>query len=62
MNSQKVSQCVEAVCLCGCTVVRATLKAMETGRKVSQVEGLDADEKRAVYQELKAIMAVYDQP
>lgn len=60
MVSEKVNQCVEALCMTGCDAVRATIKTLEEGLTVAQTEGLDEEERRAVLNELKAIMAVYD--
>lgn len=60
MQHQQVNECVEALCLTGCDMVRATIKAMEEGLPVAQTDGLNADEKRKVLEELRAIMAVYD--
>lgn len=59
-DSESVTQCIEALCQCGCDAVRATITALETGQRVKQVEGLDEGQRRQVLVELKAIMAVYD--
>lgn len=55
-----IHQCVEALCELGCDSVRNTIAALEAGHPVAQVEGLDAEQRRHVLAELKAIMAVYD--
>lgn len=60
MDSEKVNQCIEALCGAGCDAVRATIRSMEEGLAVTQTEGLSDEERRAVLNELKAIMAVYD--
>ncbi len=60
MDVLKVSQCVEALCECGCTAVRATISALEEGHPVPLVEGLSQEERQSVRDELKAIMSVYD--
>ncbi len=60
MNSEQVSQCIDALCQCGCDAVRATISALETGAIVPQVEILSEEERRMVLDELKAVMAVYD--
>ena len=60
LSSEQVTQCIDALCQCGCEAVRATITAMEAGIVVPQVDILDEDERRMVLQELKAIMAVYD--
>lgn len=55
-----IQQCVEAVCQLGCDSVRRTIAALEAGQPVAQVAGLDAEQRRRVLAELKAVMAVYD--
>jgi hypothetical protein len=60
MDSNKVNQCVEALCKCGCEAVRATITSMEMGLKLEQTRDLDEQEAETVLDELKAIMAVYD--
>jgi hypothetical protein len=57
---QMVTDCVEALCKCGCNAVRATISAMERGLPVPQTEGLTEQQREFVLSELKAIMAVYD--
>ncbi|MCW8839487.1 MAG: hypothetical protein OQL05_04685 [Gammaproteobacteria bacterium] len=61
MNSEQLSQCIEVLCQCGCDAVRATIAAMETGAVVPQVETLSEKERSMVLEELKAVMAVYDE-
>lgn len=60
MNSEQLSQCIEALCQCGCDAVRATITAMESGLVVPQVETFSEEERQKVLDELKAVMAVYD--
>lgn len=60
MNTDRINQCVEAICECGCQAVLATIEVMESDQPVPQTEMLNAEEKRAVLSELKAIMSVYD--
>jgi hypothetical protein len=60
MDSNKVNQCVEALCKCGCEAVRATITSMEMGVELEQTRDLDEEEAAIVLDELKAIMAVYD--
>jgi hypothetical protein len=59
-HSDKVQQCVEALCIRGCDAVRVVIRALEDGLPVTQTNGLDPQERAAVLAELKAIMAVYD--
>ncbi|MGM0593578.1 MAG: hypothetical protein ACQETD_03485 [Pseudomonadota bacterium] len=61
MSSEQVSQCVENLCQCGCEAVRATISAIESGAAVPQVQTLSEEERRMVLNELKAVMAVYDE-
>ncbi len=60
LSSEQVTQCIDALCQCGCDAVRATIAAMESGIVVPQVSSLTPDERLLVLEELKAIMAVYD--
>ncbi len=60
MNSEQLSQCIDALCQCGCDAVRATITAMENGVVVPQVETLTEEERQMVLEELRAVMAVYD--
>ena len=60
MDTKQVNQCVDALCQCGCDAVRATIKAMELGAEVPQLQTLASAERMLVLQELKAVMAVYD--
>jgi hypothetical protein len=59
-NSDKVQECVEALCQNGCIAVRATIDALELGMPVAQTDGMQPEERSAVLAELKSIMAVYD--
>ncbi len=59
-NSNKVQQCVEALCQSGCDAVRATIHALERGLSVVQTDAMSDQERNAVLCELKAIMSVYD--
>ncbi|MFA5529478.1 MAG: hypothetical protein WDA11_02310 [Thiohalomonadaceae bacterium] len=54
------NECIEALCRSGCAAVRATIQALEQGQDVAQVRGLPSEERRAILEELKTIMAVYD--
>ena len=60
MVSSKVNQCVEALCKSGCETVRVTISNMEMGVELEQTRELDEQETTIVLNELKAIMAVYD--
>ena len=60
MASNKVNQCVEALCKNGCEAVRATIGSMEMGVELEQTRELNKQEITIVLNELKVIMAVYD--
>jgi len=60
LSSEQVSQCIDALCQCGCDAVRATISALESGVVVPQIETLSENERQQVLDELKAVMAVYD--
>lgn len=62
INSNKVTQCVEFICQTGCDSVQATITSIEQGRVVPQIAGLEPEESAAVLRELKAVMAVYNEP
>lgn len=61
MNDTQIAQCIEILCQCGCSEVRAVIKRIEANQSVAQLEGFTVQERRLVMEELKAIMAVYDQ-
>ena len=58
-DSVQLSECLEALCQCGCDAVLATIAAMEAGQTVPQTEQLNTEERAIVLAELKSIMAVY---
>lgn len=60
MPSELASQCIDALCQCGCEAVRATITALEVGAVVPQVQDLTEEERTKVLNELRAIMSVYD--
>ena len=60
MPSELASQCIDALCQCGCDAVRATITALEAGAVVPQVQDLTEEERTKVLNELIAIMSVYD--
>jgi len=60
LDRQRIEQSVENVCKKGCRSVWADIDALESGRRLPETAGLSATERRAVLEELKAIMAVYE--
>ena len=61
MNQAKIHECIEALCEKGCDEVNRTIQKMEQGETVEEAAGLAADEHQVVLQELKSIMAVYQE-
>ncbi|MCK5648571.1 MAG: hypothetical protein KAI22_06790 [Gammaproteobacteria bacterium] len=61
MDHQKLTDYLEILCQSGCDTVNATITAMESNQAISTIEGLTADERNIVLQELKSIMSVYKQ-
>jgi len=62
MTSNHVQQRVEAMCQQGCDAVRSYIRAMEDNLPLSQLDGLDSNEKDLILTELKSIMDIYDRP
>ncbi len=60
MSDTDISRHLEAICQLGCEVTRATIEALEAGGEVPQADGLDAEARRELIAELKAVMSVYD--
>ena len=61
MSTNKIHQCVETLCNNGCEAVRTTINDMEKGIEPEQAQELDRQEIETVLNELKAIMAIYDE-
>jgi DNA-directed RNA polymerase subunit H (RpoH/RPB5) len=59
MNHEKVNQCIESLCTCGCESVHAVITALEQGVYIPETAGLSQEEKKAVLNELKSVMEVY---
>ena len=51
---------IESICELGCDRVNEIIDTLEAGDSVEEVYGLDKTEQQDVLNELKAIMAVYD--
>ncbi len=58
-KSPAVEHSVERLCHKGCRQVWRDIDALERGDELPETIGLNAEERAAVIQELKAIMAVY---
>lgn len=59
MDHQKLAEYLEVLCQSGCETVNATITAMEKDQSVSATDGLTADERHVILQELKSIMSIY---
>ena len=60
MNEQKLTQAVEMICAMGCSSVNAIIITLETGRSIEGLEQFSDTEITSLTEELKAIMAVYE--
>lgn len=56
----QVDACVARICNLGCAMVYRTIERIEAGEEVAEVATVDDATRRAVLDELKAVMAVYD--
>lgn len=59
MDTSKIARCIEALCQKGCQEVTQIILALEQGAPPEEARELGAEERQAVLDELKAIMAVY---
>jgi hypothetical protein len=59
LMQNRVDHCVEALCQKGCRNVWGDIKALESGCRLPEAEGLSDAEIQAVIVELKAVMSVY---
>ena len=59
MNRRLVDHCVETLCDKGCKAVWLDIHRLEAGEDLPETVRLDDRERRAVLDELKAVMAVY---
>ena len=60
MDQEKVSRCVDSVCEKGCTAVNSAIQMLEKDSPVPEADTLNDEEKQRLLQELKSIMAVYE--
>jgi len=60
MNQKRVIQAIENICSMGCTTVNAIILTLELGNKVEGTEDFSDDEITELKNELKSIMAVYE--
>lgn len=59
MNREKIDRCVETLSLRGCAKVCEVIRLLEEGTPLSETTELTEDEREAVLNELKSVMAVY---
>lgn len=59
MDTSKITRCIETLCLKGCKEVAQIILALERNEPPDEVRELSEEERQAVLDELRAIMAVY---
>jgi len=59
MDRKKIDHCVETLSLRGCTEVFEAIRLLGEGTQLSETAELTDNEREAVLNELKSIMAVY---
>jgi len=59
--SPRLQACIEQLCHSGCNSVRDSIRLLEQGGRPPGTRALSTAERAQVLQELKAIMAVYDE-
>lgn len=60
-DNKKLQHIIEQLCVTGCERVNEVIKRLEQHESVEETQQLSTQEIRIVLQELKAIMAVYEQ-
>lgn len=60
MDPRKIEHAVNLICDQGCIRIRVLIQLLETGAAISETQELSPAENRAVLQEIKSIMAIYD--
>lgn len=61
MNQSRIAHCIEVLCQKGCKEVSLVILALERGEPMAEVQELNEDERQVVLNELKSIMAVYQE-
>jgi hypothetical protein len=56
----KIDECVEALCLKGCSMVYGYIRALQQNEEFPEVADLSTAERRSVLAQLVAIMDIYD--
>ena len=60
MNIQKISQAVDQICQNGCNNVNDIIETLSSGKKIEITNNFSDAETNELLNELKSIMAVYD--
>jgi hypothetical protein len=64
-ESEKVNQCIEALCESGCETIRDAIESLENNQPVilnqQLIEELDEQERNLLLAELVQIMSVYEE-
>jgi len=60
MAESQVDRAVDQICELGCTVVSAYIAALQNGESRPEYQSLDAAQRAALLEELRSIMAVYE--
>lgn len=58
--SKSAEQCVHYYCDKGCKIVLEVIAELEAGQSVERISDLSVPDQKAVLEELKTIMSVYD--
>jgi hypothetical protein len=58
-QTHSVDHCIEQVCQKGCSSVWSDIEALEAGKAIPEVEGLDEGQRAEVLVKLKSVMSVY---
>jgi hypothetical protein len=61
MKRRIIDACLETLCQKGCTEVLSDIQLLEQGRRLPEVTALSKAEQQTVLDELKPIMAVYEE-
>lgn len=61
MDQAKIAHCIEILCQKGCKEVAQIILALEQNSPLEEVRELSEEERLAVLDELKSIMAVYQE-
>ena len=60
-NNPKLQHIIEQLCTTGCERVNEVIEILENQGSIEETRTLNSEESQHVLQELKTIMAVYDQ-